>query len=184
MNIRLDRFDNSGFSRGQPAWVEFLWLVTQALFVRSWIPGGRHRCVLLRLFGAKIGRGVIIKPGLRVKFPWRLTVGDFSWIGEDVWIDNLSLVEIGTNCCISQGVYLCTGSHDWSKPTFDLTTKPIVIKDDAWLAARCVVAPGITVGQGAVLGLGCVATRNLESWTIYGDVPAAPVRARHVVSDN
>jgi putative colanic acid biosynthesis acetyltransferase WcaF len=182
VKIRLDQFDNSGFSRGRPSWVEFLWLITQALFVRSWIPGAGHRCFLLRLFGARIGRGVNIKPGLRVKFPWRLTVGDFTWIGEDVWIDNLATVEIGANCCISQGTYLCTGSHDWSKPAFDLVTKSIMIRDGAWLAARSVVAPGVTVEEGAVLGLGSVATKNLEPWTICYGVPALPVRKREVES--
>jgi len=180
VNIRLDQFDNSGFSRGRPAWVEFMWLVTQALFVRSWIPGAGHRCFLLRLFGAQIGRGVNIKPGLRVKFPWRLSVGDFTWIGEDVWIDNLTTVEIGANCCISQGAYLCTGSHDWSKPAFDLVTKSIVIRDGAWLAARSVVAPGVTVDEGAVLGLGSVATKDLAAWTVHSGVPAVAVRAREL----
>ena len=107
------------------------------------------------------GRGVVVKPGARIKFPWRLSIGDHSWIGEDAWIDNLAPVAIGADCCLSQGAYLCTGSHDWSRPSFDLLTKPIVVHDGAWIAARAVVGPGVTVGEGAVLCLGSTATRDL-----------------------
>jgi putative colanic acid biosynthesis acetyltransferase WcaF len=174
----LARFDNTGFSRGQPALVEVLWLVVQALLVRSFVPGSAHRRLLLRLFGARIGRRVTIKPGVRVKLPWRLTVADDVWIGEDVWIDNLAEVEIGPDVCISQGAYLCTGSHDWSVPTFDLITRPIRIERGAWIAARATVAPGITVGWGAVLALGSTATADLKPRTIYAGTPAQPVKAR------
>ena len=153
-------------------------MLAQALFVSSWIPGRRHRAGLLRLFGAKVGKGVDIKPGLKVKFPWRLTIDDHSWIGEDVWIDNLEQVTIGANCCVSQGAYLCTGSHDWSKPTFDLIVKPIVVHDSAWIAARGTIAPGVVMGEGAVLSLGSVAVRDLEPWTVYAGTPAQKVRAR------
>ena len=101
------------------------------MFVSSSIPGSAHRCFLLRAFGAKIGRGVNIKPRVKVKFPWRLIVGNHSWIGEAVWIDNLAEVEIGANCCVSQGAYLCTGSHDWNSRKFTLITKPIRVEDGA-----------------------------------------------------
>jgi len=139
-----------------------------------------HRRALLRLFGAKIGRGVIIKPGLRVKFPWRLEVGNHSWLGESVWIDNLASVVIGNHCCISQGVYLCTGSHSWSSEQFDLITQPITIEDKAWLGANSIVAPGVVVGQGAVLALGSLATRNLERWWVHQGNPCLAVRERVV----
>ena len=101
------------FSRGRSRLVEVLWLVLDALLVRSRVPGSAHRRLILRAFGALIGKRVLIKPGVRIKFPWRLEIGDDSWVGEDVWIDNLAPVQIGANCCISQGVYICTGSHDW-----------------------------------------------------------------------
>jgi len=135
---------------------------------------------LLGAFGATVGKGVQIKPGVRVKFPWRLEIGDHSWIGEDVWIDNLAPVTIASNCCISQRVYLCTGSHDWSRPTFDLIVRPIHIKQAAWIAACSTVGPGVTVGEGAVLALGSVATHDLEPWTIYTGIPAKPVRKREI----
>jgi putative colanic acid biosynthesis acetyltransferase WcaF len=166
--MRLDQFDNSSFERGRGKVVEALWLLASEALVRSWLPGSGFRVRILRLFGAQIGPGVVIKPHVRIKFPWRLSIGANSWIGEEVWIDNLVQVNIGTNCCISQGAYLCTGSHNWSLPTFDLITKPITIGDGAWICARSSVAPGVHVGAGAVLGFGAVATRDLEPWQCYG----------------
>jgi putative colanic acid biosynthesis acetyltransferase WcaF len=162
--------------------VEAIWLLVQWAFVSSWLPGSAHRRWLLRVFGAKVGKGVQIKPGVRVKFPWRLEIGDHSWIGEDVWIDNLALVTIGPNCCISQRAYLCTGSHDWSRPTFDLIVRPIQIGQAAWIAACSTVAPGVTIGDGAVLAFGSVAVRDLEPWTIYAGASARPIRKREVKS--
>jgi putative colanic acid biosynthesis acetyltransferase WcaF len=169
-----------GFVRGRPALVELLWIIVQALFVSSWVPGSWHRRALLRAFGARIGDRVVLKPGVRVKFPWRLTIGDNSWIGELTWIDNLADVRIGADCCISQGAYLCTGSHHWSQPGFDLITAPITLETGAWIAARACVGPGVTLGRGAVLGLGSVAGRDLDAWTIYAGIPAAPVRRRAI----
>ena len=181
--MRLDQFDSSAFDRGRPRLVEALWLLVQALFVSSWIPGSAHRVALLRLFGARIGKGVMVKPGARIKFPWRLEVGDFSWIGEDAWIDNLATVTIGRNCCISQGAYLCTGSHDWSRTTFDLVLKPITIEDEAWIAAAGVVGPGVIVGRRAVLTLGSVAVSALRAGWIHSGHPAQAVRQRNGPAD-
>jgi putative colanic acid biosynthesis acetyltransferase WcaF len=164
--------------------VEALWIGLQWLLVSSRIPGTLHRKWLLRLFGARVGSGVTIKPGLRVKFPWRLHVGDHSWLGEDVWIDNLDVVMIGANCCISQGAYLCSGSHDWSSETFDLIVRPIRVHDGVWIAARCIVGPGVEIGAGAVLALGSVAGQRLEPWTVYRGNPAVPVRPRKLRSNN
>jgi putative colanic acid biosynthesis acetyltransferase WcaF len=180
---RLKDFTNLYFLRGRPRIVEALWLLAQWALVASWIPGTTHRRWLLRVFGAKIGEGVQIKPGVRVKFPWRLEVGDHSWLGEDVWIDNLDKVSIGANCCISQGAYLCTGSHDWSRSTFDLITGPIRINDGAWIAARSSIGPGVTVGEGAVLCLGSVANKDLQPWSIYLGVPAVYLRTRVITTD-
>jgi putative colanic acid biosynthesis acetyltransferase WcaF len=176
--IQLAEFSSSKFLRGRPALIEAVWLLAQWMFISSWIPGAAHRRWLLRAFGAKIGRGVNIKSGVRVKFPWRLEVGDYTWIGEDVWIDNLAQVIVGSNCCISQRAYLCTGSHDWSHPKFELITHPIEIKEGAWIAACATVGPGVTVGEGAVLGLGSVASHDLEPWTVYAGVPAKSIRRR------
>ena len=178
--MRLDEFDFVSFERGRSPWIEGLWLVLQALFVSSRVVGVRHRAVLLRRFGAKIGIGTFFRPGLRVKFPWRLEIGDHSWVGEDAWIDNLAPVTIGSHCCLSQGVYLCTGSHNWQARKFDLITAPITICDQAWLGAKSMVGPGVTVGEGAVLALGSVATMDLKPWWIYQGNPAVPVKERKI----
>jgi putative colanic acid biosynthesis acetyltransferase WcaF len=178
--VSLASFNNAGFQRGRPAIVEVLWIVVQALLVRSFIPGSAHRCFLLRLFGAQIGRRVTMKSGVRVKFPWRLTIADDVWVGEDVWIDNLAKVEIGANACVSQGAYLCTGSHDWSVSTFDLIAEPIKIDHSAWIAAKASVGPGVTVGPGAVLTLASTASSDLRPWTIYAGTPAQPIKTREL----
>ena len=178
--IHLDRFDSTCFFRGRSRLIEMLWYVLDGLFVRSRLPGSAHRRWLLRLFGATVAPNVVIKPGVRVKFPWRLSIGHHTWLGEDAWIDNIDQVEIGDNCCVSQGAYLCTGSHDVSSPTFNLVTKPIIIRNGVWIAARAVVGPGVIVGEGTVLALGSVATRSLDSWSIYRGSPAKLVRPRYL----
>ena len=175
--MRLDLYTTKGFQRGRPGWVEAIWILLQPLLSLP-LPGASLRVLLLRLFGAHIGRGVVIKPGVTVKFPWRLEIGDYSWIGEGVWLDNLAEIRIGSHCCLSQGVYLCTGSHDWSTSGFDLVTKPIVLGDEVWLAARAIVGPGVTIGSGAVLSLGSVATRDLAGGQIHQGAPAVAVRSR------
>ncbi len=181
-DVRLDTYDRKSFDRGRPRWIEALWLVVECLLVSSPLPGAAHRRWLLRLFGARIGKGVDIKPRVRIKFPWKLTVGDGSWIGEGVWIDNLADVQIGSHCCISQAAYLCTGSHDWSKPSFDLITAPIDIEDGSWICARSIVGPGVTTGEGSVLALGSVATRDLAPWSVYSGVPAIRIKARSALT--
>ena len=183
MKVNLATFSNSQFDRGRSKVVELLWIVLSAFFLSSSIPGSAHRVLLLRMFGADIGKRVNIKPRIRVKFPWRLVIGENSWIGEAVWIDNLTDVNIGSNSCVSQGVYLCTGSHDWSSPSFDLIVKPIVIGDAAWIAAQSAVGPGVTVGEGAVLGFGSITSKDLEAWTVYSGSPAELVRARKIRQD-
>ena len=164
--VRLDLFDSKSFKRGRGVLTEALWVIAFSPLMTSQLPGSRWRVSLLRAFGARIGKAVVIKPRVIVKFPWRLTVGDHSWIGEGAWIDNLAPVFIGSHACISQGAYLCTGSHDWRQPTFDLITKPINIGASAWVCAKAIVAPGVTIGEGAVVGLGAVATSDVPDWRI------------------
>ncbi len=176
--VCLREYDNEWFDRGRSKLVESLWLLLNTALVRSRVPGYLHRRLILRAFGARIGARVLIKPGVHIKFPWRLEIGNDSWIGEEVWIDNLAPVQIGANCCISQGVYICTGSHDWRKRTFDLIVKPVKIGDGAWLASRSVVGPGVLVGEGAVLSLGSVTTSDLAAWGIYQGFPATLVARR------
>ncbi len=134
--------------------------------------------MLLRMTGASVGAGVVIKPRVTIKYPWKLAVGDHSWIGEQVWIDNLDQVTIGAHVCISQGALLLCGNHDYKKPTFDLITGPIVLEDGVWIGAKASVALGVTCGSHSVLAMGSVATKNLEEWIVYQGNPALAVRER------
>lgn len=136
------------------------------------------KVAILKLFGSKIGKGVIIKPGVNIKYPWLLTIGDYSWIGEDVWIDNLAQVTIGLNCCISQGALLLCGNHNFRSESFDLIVKPITIEDGAWVGAKSVVCPGVTVKEDAIITVGSVATKSLDAATIYQGNPAVSKRKR------
>ena len=177
--------DLSRYQKKDVAGVSFLkviaWYFLGSPLVRSGcLPFSSLKVACLRLFRAKLGNGVVIKPGVRVKYPWKLEIEDHSWIGEDVWIDNLDQVRIGKDVCISQGVYLCTGSHDWSDPEFGLKTAPIVIEDQCWLAAKSVVGPSVTVRQGAVLSLGSVTTKSLDPMKVYSGNPAQCVRERRM----
>jgi putative colanic acid biosynthesis acetyltransferase WcaF len=172
---RLDRFDSRSFDRGRSLLVEALWQMFDLAFIRSGLPGSRHRVAVLRAFGARIGEGVVVKPYVRVKFPWRLSIGAHSWIGEGAWIDNLAEVSIGAHCCVSQGAYLCTGSHDWRKESFDLVTRPIRVDDGAWVCARACIAPGVTIGAGAIVSFGAVVTKDVEPFALC-QAAAASVR--------
>jgi putative colanic acid biosynthesis acetyltransferase WcaF len=180
--MHLDSFNNSNFNRGRSPLVEALWRATEGLLFKSWIPGSSWRVGLLRIFGANLGKGVVIKPYVKVKFPWKLTVGDHSWIGEEVWIDNLAEVTIGKHCCLSQGAYLCTGSHRRDLDTFDLVTHPIYIEDHCWIGAKTQIAPGVTCGEGSVLSMGSMASSDLEKWQIHQGAPAVPVGQRPQVN--
>jgi putative colanic acid biosynthesis acetyltransferase WcaF len=177
--MRLDQYTLGNYSPGASIWKQVLWYFIGSPLVQSyWIPISGFKVLLLRCFGAQIGVQVRIKPGVKIKFPWRLTVGDYAWIGENAWIDNLAPITIGNHVCISQDVYLCTGNHDWGHPTFKLIVASIDIQDSCWIAARAVIGPGVTVGEGAVLGLGSVARCSLEPMQIYAGNPAQLIKQR------
>ncbi|CDF80620.1 acetyltransferase [Formosa agariphila KMM 3901] len=132
----------------------------------------------MKLFGAKIGKGVVIKPGVNIKFPWLLTIGDYTWIGEKVWIDNLAEVIIGKNVCISQEAMLLCGNHNYKKSTFDLMVGKVNIEDGAWVGAKSIVCPGVTIGSHAILTVNSVATTRLDANNIYQGNPAKQIRKR------
>ena len=141
---------------GRIKWV--LWFVCNALFVRNPLnPSSGLKCRILAAFGARIGRGVVIKPGVNVKFPWKLSIGDHTWIGENVWIENHEHVTIGQSCCVSQGAMLLCGNHNYKKTTFDLMVAGITLEDGAWVGAMSVVCPGVTLRSHAILAVGFVA---------------------------
>ncbi len=135
---------------------------------------------MLRAFGAKIGRGVVIKPEVKITFPWKLEVGDFVWLGEECWLLNLGRVAIGSNVCISQRAFLCTGNHNYRRSTFDLIVKPIIIEDGVWLGAGSWVGPGVRAGSHSVLTAGSVAVADLEPSGVYQGNPALLVKRRTI----
>jgi len=177
--IKLNHFNNQWYHPGGNTIIRGLWFCTNILFFKSsFITSATFKCFLLRVFGAKIGKSVVIKPSVNIKYPWRLTVGDYSWIGEDVWIDNLDQVNIGANVCISQGALLLCGNHNYRKETFDLITGPITIEDGAWIGAKTVVCPGVCCKSHSVLSVGSIATKDLEAYSVYQGNPAIKVKNR------
>ena len=163
----LSAYTAGGFDRGASRLKEALWVLARWAFFDTSFPWPSSlRRFLLRLFGALIGRGVVIRAKVNVTFPWRLTVGDHVWLGEEVLILSLAPVTLESSVCISQRAFLCTGSHDYRKPSFDLITKPITIRQGAWVAAQAFIAPGVEIGPGAVIGAGSVVTDNVPAGTI------------------
>ncbi|TAE32532.1 MAG: colanic acid biosynthesis acetyltransferase WcaF [Cytophagales bacterium] len=176
----LSRFNNDWFDHG-PRWKIISWFLLNPLLVNTYLPVPVSlKIAVLRLFGAKIGQNVMIKPAVNIKYPWRLIISDYVWIGEQVWIDNLSEVSIGPNACLSQGAMILTGNHDYRRATFDLTTRPIHLSEGVWIGAKAVVCSGVTCNSHAVLAVSSVATRDLESYGIYQGNPAVWVRKRTI----
>ena len=165
--------------RGCSVWIESLWYVCKCIFFLSpWPWPSGLKTVLLRLFGAAVGKGVVIKPRVNIHLPWKLAVGDFSWLGEEVFVLNLEEVRIGSNCCISQRAFLCTGNHDFHDVSFAYRNRAIAIEDEAWVGAQVFVAPGVSVGSGAVVTAGSVVLKNLPSAMICSGNPCVPIRKR------
>jgi putative colanic acid biosynthesis acetyltransferase WcaF len=177
--MNLSTFNNAGFERGAGRCKELAWLALRSFFFEhSVMPWYGLRRRILRTFGARLSPNVVIKPGVKITFPWRLTVGENSWLGEECWLLNLAPISIGKNVCISQRAFLCTGSHDWSKESFDLITRPITVEDNAWICANAFVAPGVTIGDGTVITAGSVVTKDMPSGMICSGNPCAPVKPR------
>ena len=174
----LSTFNNDWYHHGS-AVKRFIWHYTSCfLFKNGLFPFYGLKVFILRIFGARIGKGVLIKPYVNIKYPWLLEMGDNIWIGEQVWIDNLAKVTIGSNACLSQGCFLLTGNHDYTKPSFDLMIGEINIQDGVWLGAKSIVCPGVTCGSQAVLSAGSLANKDLEAGWIYQGNPAQKLRER------
>lgn len=176
---QLDRFClPSGFRGRNGLWCQIWWLVQACFFSTSpqFMYGWRR--FLLRAFGAKIGRGVIIRPSVRITYPWKLSIDDYAWVGDNVELYTLADIYIGKNSVISQRSYLCTGSHYLHKTNFEIYAKPIVINDGVWLATDVFVAPGITVGENAVVGARSSVFSDVEAGFIYFGSPARRARKR------
>ena len=178
MKTDLSKYNNDWYSPGGKL-ICFLWFFVNAIFLQSKLnPFIRFKVLLLRIFGAKKGRGVVLKPGLNVKYPWKLVIGNHVWIGEDVWIDNVDEIVIGSNVCISQGAMLLCGNHNYKKPAFDLMLGKIIIKDGVWIGAKSIVTQNVICESHAVLVVNSVASSNLDSYAVYRGNPAKKVSDR------
>ncbi|MFL9481538.1 WcaF family extracellular polysaccharide biosynthesis acetyltransferase [Chitinophagaceae bacterium LWZ2-11] len=178
MKTDLIKYDNSWYNPGG-ALKRILWLIISSFFFKhSLALFPSLKCFLLRLFGAKIGVRVNIKPAVTIKYPWFLEIGNDCWIGENVWIDNLAKISMGDNVCLSQGAMLLTGNHNYKKATFDLITGPIRLEDGVWIGAQAVVCPGVICGSHSVLTVGSILTRDMESYFIYQGNPAVKIKER------
>lgn len=181
MRVDLSRYDNAWYCPQRGIVWRLIWHVVSVLIVKNQLNiSSRIKTAVLRLFGARIGQGVVIKPGVNIKYPWHLQIGDHAWIGEDVWLDCLVPIRIGSHTCISQGAYLCTGNHDWTDPSFGLIVKPIEIEAGAWVGAKAVILPGAHVASHAVVGAGSVISSTTKPYMIYAGNPAVPIKERAI----
>jgi len=178
--VDLSRFDNSAtFDPGAGLLKRTLWYFTNVLFfINPLFPFRSPKPALLRLFGAKVGKGVVIQPGVNINFPWKLRIGDHSWIGQRAWLDNLDQLTIGNNVVISQGAMIIQGSHDYKKMDYPTYTKPVVLEDGSWLGAGAIVMLGVTMKSHSVLAAGSMASKDLEAYKVYQGNPAVVVRER------
>jgi len=180
----LSKYNNDWFDEGAGVIKRTAWFFTNALFfINPLNPFSGLKVRLLRMFGAKIGKGVVVKPGVNIKYPWKLSIGDHTWIGERVWIDNLDEVTIGKNCCLSQEAMVLIGNHNYKLPTFDLMVAPVVIEDGAWLGARSIVTGGVKCGTHSVLAVSGVASKSMDDYGIYQGNPAVKVKTRLINSN-
>ena len=178
MKTDLSTYNNSWYQPGSRL-KRFLWYyVNEFFFKSSLLPVSSLKVFLLRLFGAKIGKGVIIKPNVNIKYPWMLSIDKHCWIGEAVWIDNLDQVTIGNNVCISQGALLLCGNHNYKKSKFDLMIGSIILEDGVWIGAKSIVTQNVTCKTHSVLAVQSVCSSDLEANSIYKGNPAVKIKDR------
>lgn len=176
--VNTDTYTGPSFSIANRA-ARTIWSLAYAIFFRfSPKPFHGWRRLLLRCFGAKIGQGVHVYPKVEIWAPWNLEIGDLSGIGDGASLYSQDKIKIGKKVVISQGTQLCTGTHDYTDPGFPLRTKPIHVEDNVWITMKCFVHPGVTIGQGAVVGAGSVVTKDMPSWTVCAGNPCKPLKAR------
>lgn len=174
--VRNDLFDSTeGFSRGRPIWVFALWQIIKWGIFRTVFPWpSGMKVLILRVFGAKIGAGVIVKPQVNIHFPWKLEIGDHAWIGEEVFILNFEKLSIGSHACISQRAFLCGGNHDFRQAAMPYRNAPIIIEDGAWVGAQAFLSPGVRIGVDSVVTAGSVVLKDVEAGCICAGNPAQP----------
>ncbi len=177
--VDLSRFDNADFPKGAGPVKRALWYFVNAVFfLAPLFPFRSPKPWLLRLFGARVGRGVVIHPGVNIKFPWKLSIGDHVWIGQRAWLDNIDQLTIHSHVVISQGAMIVSGSHDYKKVHFPTLSGPVVLEQGSWVGAGAMVMMGVTMRSHSVLAAGSVATKDLDAYTVYQGDPARPLRER------
>ena len=176
--LRKD-FDKKDYDAGGGAFKIACWYLISTVFFRSGLmPFSSVLVAFLKLFGCRVGTDVRVKPFVNIKYPWKLTIGDHTWIGEGCIIENLAPVSLGNNVCLSQECMLMTGNHNFKKTTFDLFVSPITVEEGAWIGARAVVSPGLVIASHAIITMGSIVTRNTEPYAIYQGNPAMKVGER------
>ena len=171
----------SNYSSGPKLRLYLWYIVDTFLFSNVLITNYALKSKILRIFGADVGVGVVFKPRVKIKYPWLLRVGDNSWIGEGVWIDNQALVTIGSDVCISQGAYIFTGNHNFKRAAFDLMISPVVIQNQAWIGAMAIICPGSVVGCGSVVSVGTRITGSVKDFTVVKLMQKHEYKARQVI---
>lgn len=185
MNLETDlsKFNNDWFDPKASKLMLIIWFLTNSLIINNYLPIPVFiKIAVLKMFGAKIGKGVMIKPKVNIKYPWLVEIGHYVWIGEMVWIDNFVKVTIEDNVCISQGAMLLTGNHDYKKSNFNQIVGEIYLEKGAWVGAKAVVCGGVRCMSHSVLAVGSVTSKDLQPYTIYQGNPAQAVRKR-VISE-
>ena len=165
--------------RGRSGWVvQLWWLIQSSLFRCSPQFAYGFRAVILRAFGAKIGQGAVIRPTVTVTYPWRVSIGDYAWVGDNAVLYSLGDIEIGANAVVSQSSYLCAADHDYTQVDFPIRSRKITIGAQAWLAADVFVAPGVTIGEGAVIGARSSVFKDMPAGMVCFGYPCVPVKPR------
>ncbi|MBL7471760.1 colanic acid biosynthesis acetyltransferase WcaF [Robertkochia sp. 1368] len=181
-DLKLNRTPKDFRGRSK-VYVQLWWIVQALLFNPSPQVFYRWRNWLLRRFGASIGKGVLIRPSVTVTYPWKLSIGDYSWIGDDVTLYTLGEIKIGSNSVVSQRSYLCAGSHDHKKIDFPLTNEPITIEDECWVATDVYIAPGVCIGKGTIVGARSSVFKSLPGGNICVGSPARIIKERKGYDD-
>jgi putative colanic acid biosynthesis acetyltransferase WcaF len=175
----LSQYHEPGYDAGGSRIAMLLWWLVQSIaFPLTMHMAHGIRCQLLRLFGAKVGPHVRIRPTARFTYPWNIEIGDYSWIGDDAVLYSLAPIKIGRHCVISQKNYLCTGSHDMSDPRFGLVTGEVVVEDGVWIATDCFVGPNVRIGANAVIGVRSTVLDSMPPGQICVGTPCKPVKPR------
>lgn len=178
--VRLDLFNSQlGLDRGASKVKEMLWYAVKVVFFLSAIPyPSKFKVFLLKAFGAKVGKGLVIKPRVNIHFPWKLVVGDNVWIGEEVFFLNFELLTIGNNVCISQKVFVCGGNHDYKDPTMPYRNGVIVLEDGSWVGAASFVGPNVKIGINTIVSVGSIVTKSLPENGVFSGNPLQLVKER------